>query len=168
MSSKEESKKIPPKKNDDKSSAKNFFLNIAIAVLGIVIVYMSYSIIVKIIAKNSEDEFSEDQKTASEIVQMEVLNGCGVTGVGQKFTDYLRKNNFDVVNVSNYILNNIIINDISQTMVIDRTGNKANAKKVADALGVKYVKIIEQINNDYFLDVTLVIGRDFNQLKPYK
>jgi hypothetical protein len=53
-------------------------------------------------------------------------------------------------------------------MVIDRTGNKANAKKVADALGVKDVKIIEQINNDYFLDVTLVIGRDFNQLKPYK
>lgn len=168
MSRKEEPKKSLPDKNDGKSSLKNIFLNTAIVILGILIVYMSYSIIIKLLAKNSDDEFLENQKAASDIVQLEVLNGCGVAGVGQKFTDYLRKDNFDVVNVSNYVLNNIIVNDISQTMVIDRTGNKANAKKVADALGIKDVKIIEQINNDYFLDVTLIIGRDFNQLKPYK
>jgi hypothetical protein len=118
--------------------------------------------------KESESEYSGSQKPAADIIQMEVLNGCGVDGVAQKFTDYLRKDNFDVVNVSNYFLNNIIVNDISHTLVIDRLGNKANAIKVAEALGIKKENIIEQINNNYFLDVTLIIGRDFNQLKPFK
>jgi hypothetical protein len=167
LSKKEEPKKSLSEKNDSKSSARNIFLNTAIVVLGVIIVYISYSIVIKLLA-NSEDRLSESQKTASDVIQLEVLNGCGVSGVGQKFTDYLRKNNFDVVNVSNYVMNNIIVNDISQTIVIDRTGNKANAKKVADALGINDVKIIEHINNDYFLDVTLIIGRDFNQLNPYK
>ena len=165
--SKESSKKTSDKV-DAKTSSKNLFLNTAIILLGIIIVYMLYSIITKALLKKSEDEYSSTQKPAADIIQMEVLNGCGVDGVAQKFTDYLRKDNFDVVNVSNYILNNIMVNDISHTLVIDRIGNKANAVKVADELGVKKEFIVEQINNSYFLDVTLIIGRDFNQLKPFK
>jgi hypothetical protein len=165
--SKESSKKSSDKV-DVKSSSKNLFLNTAIILLGIIIVYMLYSIITKILLKKSEDEYTGSQRPAADIVQMEVLNGCGIDGVAQKFTDYLRKDNFDVVNVSNYILNNIMVNDISHTLVIDRIGNKANAVKVADELGIKNEYIIEQINNNYFLDVTLIIGRDFNQLKPFK
>jgi hypothetical protein len=168
LKKKEEPKKNPPDKVDVKTSSKNLFLNTAIILLGIVIAYMLYSIITKILLKESESDYSGSQKPAADIIQMEVLNGCGVDGVAQKFTDYLRKDNFDVVNVSNYILNTIMVNDISHSLVIDRIGNKANAIKVADALGIKKENIIEQINNDYFLDVTLIIGRDFNQLKPYK
>ncbi|MCX6149460.1 MAG: LytR C-terminal domain-containing protein [Ignavibacteriales bacterium] len=158
----------PTSKVDKKSSTKNLFLNVAILLLGIIIIYMTFSIISKIFIKESDNGLEDNKHTASNIVQLEVLNGCGVSGTGQKVTDFLRKNNFDVVNVSNYIVNNQYINDISHTLVIDRIGNKANAKKVADLLGVKNENIIEQINNDYFLDVSLIIGRDFNQLKPYK
>jgi hypothetical protein len=165
---KEEPKKNSADKVDVKTSSKNLFLNTAIILLGIIIIYMLYSIINKSLLKESENEYTVSQKPTADIVQMEVLNGCGVDGVAQKFTDYLRKDNFDVVNVSNYFLNNIIVNDISHTLVIDRLGNKANAIKVAEALGIKKENIIEQINNNYFLDVTLIIGRDFNQLKPFK
>lgn len=168
MKRKEEPKKKSPDKVDAKTSSKNLFLNTAIILLGIVIIYMLYSIITKSLLRESENEYTDSQKPAADIIQMEVLNGCGVDGIAQKFTDYLRKDNFDVVNVSNYILNNIMVNDISHTLVIDRMGNKANAIKVADALGIKKEYIIEQINNDYFLDVTLIVGRDFNQLKPFK
>ena len=107
MKRKEEPKKKSPDKVDAKTSSKNLFLNTAIILLGIIIVYMLYSIITKALLKKSEDEYSTTQKPAADIIQMEVLNGCGVDGVAQKFTDYLRKDNFDVVNVSNYILNNI-------------------------------------------------------------
>jgi hypothetical protein len=50
---------------------------------------------------------------------------------------------------------------------VDRTGDKANALKVAEALGVDSKNVIQQINNDYFLDVSLIIGKDFNRLKPF-
>ena len=82
-------------------------------------------------------------------------------GVAEKFTDFLRRRNFDVVQSGNYRSF-----DIDNTMVIDRSGNKANAEKVADALGIERKFIIQQLNNDYFLDVSLVIGKDFNQLNP--
>lgn len=100
-----------------------------------------------------------NKKPAADIVQLEVLNGCGVLGVADKFTEYLRKKNFDVVQVGNYISF-----DIDKTLIIDRTGNVANAEKVAGFLGIDESRIIQQINNDYFLDVTLVIGKDYGQL----
>ena len=57
--------------------------------------------------------------------------------------------------------------NMDKSIVIDRTGNKANAQKVAAALGIKEKNIVQQINNDYLLDCSIVIGRDYFQLKPY-
>jgi hypothetical protein len=152
-----------PKDVKFKTSASNFIYNLIILFLGIVIIFLAYSLFLKIKDKgNSENEIS-NKKTASSIVQVEVLNGCGAAGVAEKFTDYLRKNNFDVVQMGNYISF-----DINKSMVIDRTGNKANAIKVADALGIDHKNIVQQINNDYILDVSLIIGRDFKELKPDK
>jgi hypothetical protein len=55
--------------------------------------------------------------------------------------------------------------DIEKSLVIDRTGNKPNAEKIADLLGIDRKNIVQQISSDYFLDVSLVIGKDYNQLK---
>ena len=99
----------------------------------------------------------------SNIIQIEVLNGCGVTGVADRFTDFLRSKNLDVVNVDNYISF-----DINESIVIDRIGNMANAYKVAKELGIKKENVIQQLNKDYFLDVSLIIGKDYYQLSPLK
>jgi hypothetical protein len=147
--------------NKIKSSTTNLFLNLIIIVLGGLIIFMSYSLVTKIKGIASVDE-EELNNLPAAIVQLEVLNGCGVTGVADKFTAYLRQNNFDVVQVGNYSSF-----DFDKTIVIDRTGKRANADKVAGALGIDKENIIQQINNDYFLDVSLIIGRDFNKLKPF-
>ncbi len=151
----------PPKEISLKTSTSNFIYNLIIIVLGIIIIFLAYSIFLKIRDKEVTDKELANKKLAAPIVQLEVLNGCGISGVAEKITDYLRNNNFDVVQTGNYISF-----DVDKTMVIDRTGNKANAIKVADALGVDHKNIIEQINNDYILDVSLIIGKDFKQLKP--
>lgn len=161
MKSKRQPKKIPKDVNL-KTSASNFFLNIIIIFLGIIIIFLSYSLFVKIKDKNTADEELSRKKAASKIIQVEVLNGCGVSGAAEKFTDYLRKNNFDVVQMGNYISFNI-----EKSLVIDRTGNKANAIKAADILGINRKNIVQQINKDYFLDVSVIIGKDFNSLKPF-
>ncbi len=63
---------------------------------------MAYSIFMKINHNEGLNKQTEKQK-ASSIVQLEVLNGCGTSGIADKFTDYLRKQNFDVVQIGNYI-----------------------------------------------------------------
>lgn len=92
-----------------------------------------------------------------------MLNGCGVSGVADTLTEYLRNHNFDVVQIGNYISY-----DVEKSIVVDRTGNMINAFKVADTLGIDHKNVIQQMNNNYFLDVSLIIGKDFNNLKPYK
>ena len=75
-------------------------------------------------------------------------------------TAYLRARGFDVVEYRNYRSF-----DVQETLVIDRAGNRDNAEKVAYALGVGKGNIIEQINEDYYVDVSVLLGRDYASLK---
>jgi len=155
--------KTQEQSGDITSSTKNLFLNVAIFLLFAVIVFMLYSIYLKITGFKQEYTSTTISQTPSEIIQVEVLNGCGISGVADRFTDYLRNNQFDVVNMGNYIRF-----DMDETLVIDRIGNMANAQKTAKALGVKNSNILQQLNQEYFLDVSIVIGRDYYTLQPFK
>ena len=123
---------------------------------------MLYSIYSKITSGGSDDN-TVNVKNKSRIIQVEVLNGCGRSGIADIFTDFLRKHHFDVVHQGNYISF-----DVDNSLVIDRTGNRKNAEKVAEVLGINKKYIITQINNDYFLDVSVIIGKDYNQLNLNK
>jgi hypothetical protein len=160
---KNNSKKTANKSVDLKTSTNNLFLNIAIFVLFALILFMLYSIYIKITNSKSVESGITNEQIASDIIQVEVLNGCGVGGIADRFTDFLRSNKFDVVNIANYIRF-----DMDETLVIDRRGNKANAYSVAKSLGVKKGNVIQQLNDDYFLDVSIVIGRDYYTLQPLK
>lgn len=161
MKEKLHSKKLPDNLNINQSTA-DISLNIIIVLLAVIIFYMSFSIFSKIDEKRKLD--IQNQKNArSSLIQVEVLNGCGVAGVADQFTDYLRQHHFDVVQIGNYISF-----DVEKSIVIDRTGNMMNAFKVADTLGVSRKNVIQQKNNNYFLDVSFIIGKDFNSLKPYQ
>ncbi len=142
------------------SSFSNTILTIIIAFLATVVVFLSYSLYMKI-RNVSDNRNKTNQEVASAIIQVEVMNGCGVEGVAAKFTNYLREKNFDVVQVGNYISSNI-----DETMIIDRIGNRANTEKLAEVLGIDKKNIVQQLNKDYFLDATLVIGKDYNKLEP--
>lgn len=124
---------------------------------------MLYSIYIKLTNNSSVVDTQTNGQTASDIIQVEVLNGCGIGGVGDRVTDFLRANSFDVVNVGNYVSF-----DVDECLVIDRTGNMANAYKVAKALHIKNENVIQQLNKDYFLDVSIVVGRDYFNLAPFK
>lgn len=142
------------------SKKANLFLNLIIVFLGAIVLLLLFSLITKLTTDENNLSLYEELKPST-IIQLEVLNGCGMPGVAEKFTEHLRKQNFDVVQTGNYRSF-----DIDNTMVIDRIGNLANAEKVADALGIEKKYVIQQINSDYFLDVSLIIGKDFNQLIP--
>lgn len=146
---------------DVKTSTVNLFLNITLFMLGGLLIYLIFSIFIKVTNKEKPDFESALSSKAADIIQVEVLNGCGTAGVADRFTDFLRKNNFDVVNTGNYISY-----DVDESMVIDRIGNLANAKKIAASLGIKPKNVLSQVNNDYFLDVSVIIGKDYFSLTP--
>ncbi len=96
-------------------------------------------------------------------IQLDVLNGSGVPKLSQRFTDYLRARGFDVVEMGNYK-----DSKVENTRVIDRAGHPEAARQVAEALGVPKTAITQQIDRNAYLDVTVVIGKDFRLLKPSK
>jgi len=145
------------------ASINSYMFNILIFILLTVIIYLGYSLFIKLSSNEKNDIEIRNNKKPSEIIQLEVLNGCGVSGVGDRFTDFLRANDIDVVKIGNYIQF-----DVDETIIIDRIGNKNNALYVANLLGVKEGNAITQINNDYFVDVTIIIGRDYFKQKPIK
>ncbi len=139
---------------------RTHLINTGIVLLIATAVFLSYSLIMRTTIRPPVDPV-KDESAAGEVIQVDVLNGCGVAGVATKFTQYLRSRGYDVVEMGNYRSF-----DVPESMVIDRTGNIEHAKKVAYALGIKDVNVIQQINLDYFLDVTIVIGRDYESLRP--
>ena len=95
----------------------------------------------------------------AKIIQLDVLNGCGAKGAGMKMTNFLRANGFDVVEMKNYKSFHV-----QQTLVLDRIGDLAAARRVAAALGVSEKNVIQQINPDYYVEVSVIIGKDYTEL----
>ncbi|MEP0861111.1 MAG: LytR C-terminal domain-containing protein [Ignavibacterium sp.] len=132
-----------------------------LAVINLLLAAVSVTLLIVIITKILplfEKEEQPENKT-SHIIQVEVLNGCGTAGLADKFTDLLRSKKFDVVKTGNFASF-----DIDNSFVIDRVGNKEFAYSLADSIGIPKSNVIQQFNRNYYLDVTLVIGKDFNNL----
>ncbi|MFA5404361.1 MAG: LytR C-terminal domain-containing protein [Ignavibacteria bacterium] len=156
-------------KQEFKKSVLNYTLNIVIILLGVLCVYLVFSLVTNtFLNKNkSENNIKDSTKTGvthqpNLSVQVDVQNGTGENRVGAIFRDYLKKKGYDVVDLGNYKSN-----DVYKTIIIDRTGDTKKAQRIAEVLGVSSRNIIQQINRDLYLDATIVIGKDFNDLKPY-
>ena len=82
--------------------------------------------------------------------------------MASKCAAFLRVRGYDVVEMRNYKTF-----DLEESLVIDRAGDLENAEKVAYAIGVGKANIIQQINQDYYVDVSVVIGSDYRTLRPF-
>ena len=124
--------------------------------------YLGYSAYAKIIKIFPGEEIKNKNITFVPI-KVEIKNGCGIEGVGEKLTELLRNNKIDVIQSGNYYQFNV-----DKTLIIDRSGNMMKARKVAEILGVPEQQIIRQINKTLFLDITVLAGKDFYQIKESK
>jgi polyisoprenyl-teichoic acid--peptidoglycan teichoic acid transferase len=89
-----------------------------------------------------------------EALRVEVLNASEISGLARRGTQQLRARGFDVVyygNASGF--------SPESSVVIARAGNEAAADSVADALGLRSVRV--EADSTLYLDVTVVLGRDW-------
>lgn len=149
---------------------KNYSINILIVLLAVVTIYLFYNFFKRLTTPQADVKTSVVDSTtyltkqpSSGTLQIDVQNGCGTSGIADKFTEYLRSKGFDVVEMGNFSTQ-----DIKTSMVIDRAGNMKNAKRVAQSLGISDKYVIQQMNKNYFLDATVVIGKDYAELLPFK
>lgn len=144
----------------NKKESNTFVLNSVIGFLSLLLLILLLALGTRIIYPRIENQRADDTpELIGDIIQIEVLNGCGVAGLANRFTSALRKNGFDVVETGNF--DNF---DVDETLVIARTFKRENAMRVAEALGVSEKNIIIEASDDFYLDATVVIGSDYQTL----
>lgn len=103
--------------------------------------------------------FSERLERPNEaVIVVEVRNGCGTRGLGDKVASYLRDEGFDVI-----LVGNAEDFEFEETMVVDRSGEWAKAREVARVLGG--VPVVRQISSGTLADATVIVGRDFEDFE---
>ena len=145
------------------SATTTLVLNALIIVLAVLVGLLAYALVSRTLLRPPVEtqRAGAQPAPAGSTIQLDVLNGCGAGGAAVQFTSYLRARGYDVVEVRNYKTF-----DVRESLVIDRVGNLQNAERVAYALGIKKQNILQQMNPDYYVDVSVVIGKDYQALKP--
>ena len=99
--------------------------------------------------------FSERAESLNEaVIVVEIRNGCGIRGLGDRVARYLKDEGVDVIFVGN-----AEDFEFAETMVVDRSGEWTKAREVARTLGD--IPVVQQVASGTFFDATVVLGSDF-------
>lgn len=147
-----------------RSRWSGILMNGALAALGVVAVVLIYGLATRFLTPRADPvRESNPGDLVGDIIQVEVRNACGVAGLAADATRYLRRHGFDVVEVGDYTSF-----DEEHSFVIDRVGDPASAAKVARAMGIPEERVIQEIRLDYYLDASVVLGLDYENLHPFR
>lgn len=141
---------------------KSQLLNTAIVLLTVLIVMQIYGIFFGTVTDNNAPWKAQNDSTHTTI-QINILNGCGVSGVGNTLMNFCRQASYDVVETGNYSSF-----DVTETMVIDRVGKTDEALRLAGLLGVRKKNIVQQFSSDHPVSLSVIIGKDYKNLIPWK
>lgn len=106
---------------------------------------------------------ADNNEPAADRVVLEVLNGIGIPGLAGEFTTFLRDRGYDVVRFTNAQRY-----DYPRTLVINRGNDYQQAVGVATALGLELNAVENMPKPDLHLDVTVVLGQDYQTLPAYR
>lgn len=140
--------------------------NIALIIgLALCVVLMLSSFITRIVTPPVESELDANTQPTNEVeqaIQVNVLNACGKNGLAKEVQNFLMERGYDVVSIGNYD------EKLENSMIVDRLGDISSANKVAYALGVNDSAITCSIDSAMFVRATVIVGKDYLDLKPFK
>ena len=150
--------------NERQAASRNSLINVVLVVLGISLLALLYALGTRVFAPRVDPvrEASSGQ-LIGDIIQVEIRNGCGVSGLAGEMTQFLRKKGFDVVEVGDFETF-----EQEYSVVYDRIGDLESARKLAKAVGLPEDRVIQDIKLDEYLDASIVIGKDYATLTPFK
>ena len=125
--------------------------------LGVTLIFFSLMVVIFLYSLITRSPRKPPQAFPA-VTRVQVLNGCGVDGLAAKVAKLLRRQGYDVVDVENTSL-------LLESLIVDRVGNRDAARKLAKLLGVGEENIIQQSCDYLELDLTVILGRDYKELK---
>lgn len=122
---------------------------------------MLFSFIIRLNSTPLNTKLSENTESRgyNNTIQLNILNATGKTGLASQTRDYLRQVGFDVVEIGNYDT------ELDTSIVIDRLGDKTSAFKLSRVVGINEKNIKTEIDSSLYLRATLVLGKDFKNLR---
>jgi hypothetical protein len=99
----------------------------------------------------------------SQSLKVEVLDGAGNMRAARQMTNILRAQGYDVVEMKKNI-----DDSEERTFIFDRSGNLDAARKLATKVGVSQDKVFQKIDRTLYLDITVVMGKDYPRLKSFQ
>ena len=142
---------------------RGIVLNLSVVVLGLAAITLLYAFVARSFLPHEEAEAAKPRAADGDILQIEVRNGCGVSGLAAAATTFLRQAGYDVVEVGDHSRF-----DIEKSMVVDRVGDLEAAREIAATLGMPIEQVGQEIRADLYLDASVILGRDYQQLKPFQ
>ena len=139
-------------------------INTALVVAGLAAVVLLYALGARFLEPRTGPLREENPGAlVGDIIQVEVRNGCGVSSLAAQATRFLRRQGFDVVEVGDHTSF-----EEPHSRVVDRVGNMEAARKVARALGISSERVTQELRPEYYLDATIIIGKDYRSLVPFR
>ncbi len=139
-------------------------LNISLVVLSLAVGILLYALANRTLSPRTDPNRDENPgQFVGAVLQVEVRNGCGVTGLAQTMTQFLRQRGFDVVEVGD-----LPAFDQDVSVVYDRIGDMDAARKLAVAIGIPEDRVIQDIKPEEYLDASVIIGKDYETLRPFQ
>jgi hypothetical protein len=155
------------------NTSNNLTLNAAISIVGVLLLGFIYSF-----SQNTTHSGTPIQVTFPEIenhhrlavdvyednpiqnIRVEVLNGCGIKGLANKASNFLRLHQVDVIRAENADRY-----DYPNTIIIGRNENYESLKMVTQSFGISidnkdHIKI--EPDESLGVDVTVILGKDIN------
>ena len=117
----------------------------------------------------SKTNLSANPITEAFIAEIEILNGCGISGIAELYTNFLRSSKYDIISTDNAKDEHGKINfDYKNCKIIVNNKKKLRAAyQLSLKLGINKKHIKKNYANGIW-DITLIIGQDYNKLNSFK
>ncbi len=142
----------------------NWLLNVGIVLSLAVAVTLFYAFFIRVTTVAPDPHrFDNPGNLLGDIIQVNILNATGENGLAQQMMEYLRNEGFDVLGTDNYP-----DGILEKSVILDRIGNLDAAQQVALSIGLPASAISQDVRPEYFFDATVVIGKDFKEIRPWR
>ncbi|MBI45492.1 MAG: hypothetical protein CMG66_04940 [Candidatus Marinimicrobia bacterium] len=134
-----------------------YLLSIVLIIIGVYYIKTTYNT-----EPNQTSIQNQLSKSGYVRAEIEVLNGCGESGVANLFTKFLRAEEYDVIEIKNADKF-----DYQETTILyHKKDMQKKAKRLSNLLDVKDSNV--KFNKDSVWDLSVIIGNDYKELNSFE
>lgn len=106
---------------------------------------------------------TEYEKRTGHKIEIEIWNGCGIPNLANIYGNFLRSEGIDVMDSKNAANFNY-----TESTILHHRGEIERALALAKIMMIDKNNIVENKNENLFFDLTLIIGKDYDNLLSYR